>query len=180
MLRVWLERPWYLSGEDELLGVILTGENGIFGSSDLRRQYTSLWGKDPIRNSGELTAPVPRPRDFAGDGLVVRDRLTLAEFGQPGRHPGVTVVGHPVQFSNDRNLWYADIDVDPGEASWPFLRLALARFQPWSVDGAELSPVAIVDFVQLTNDRTASVVRPDAYTVAVTVSGISDRLSAPA
>jgi hypothetical protein len=143
-LRVWLERPWHVSGQDEMLGVLLTGEDGIFGASDLRRQYTSLWGKDPIRRSGELTAPVPRPRDFHGDGLLVRDRLTLAEFGQtpPGRHPGVTVVGHPVQYSNDRDLWYSDIDVDPGEASWPFLRLAFAIFQPWSVESAELSPVA--------------------------------------
>lgn len=176
-LRVWLRRPWYASGDGELLGVVLTGADGIMGDKDLRRQYTSLWGKDPIRRTGELPAPVPRPRDFRGDGLVVRDRLTLAEFG---RGPGVTVVGHPVAYSAERDLWYADLDIDPGEASWPFLRLALVRFQPWSVPGAELSPVTVVDFVQLTNDRTASVVRPDADTVSVTVSGIADRTRAAA
>jgi len=77
-------------------------------------------------------------------------------------------------------MWFADIDVDPGEAAWPFLRLALTRFQPWSVVGAELSPVAIVDFVHVLNERTASVVRPDEDSVTVTVSGIADRRVAPA
>ncbi|MBP1823104.1 hypothetical protein [Mycobacterium sp. OAE908] len=181
-LRVWLARPWYISGEDEMLGVIVSGEDGVLRSTDMRRQHISVWGKDPIRPTGELTAPLPRPRDFRGDGLLVRDRLTLAELGQtpPGRHPGVTVVGHPVTYSPERDMWFADIDVDPGEAAWPFLRLALTRFQPWSVEGAELSPVAIVDFVQILNARTASLTRPDENTIAVTVSGISDRLPAAA
>jgi hypothetical protein len=181
-LRVWLTRPWFISGEDEMLGVVVSGEDGLLRNADLRRQHVSVWGKDPIRGSGELTAPLPRPRDFRGDGLVVRDRVTLAEFGQtpPGRHPGGTVVGHPVTYSPERDMWFADIDVDPGEAAWPFLRLALARFQPYAVVGAELSPVAIVDFVQILNDRTASVTRPDEQTVGITVSGIADRLAAPA
>jgi hypothetical protein len=181
-LRVWLARPWYISGEDEMLGVIVSGQDGVLRHTDLRRQHVSVWGKDPIRPTGELTAPLPRPRDFRGDGLLVRDRLTLAEFGQtpPGRHPGVTVVGHPVTYSPERDMWFADIDVDPGEAAWPFLRLALTRFQPWSVEGAELSPVAIVDFVQILNARTASLTRPDEHTISVTVSGICDRLPAAA
>lgn len=181
-LRVWLTRPWFISGEDEMLGVVVSGEDGLLRTRDLRRQYVSVWGKDPIRATGELTAPLPRPRDFRGEGLLVRDRLTLAEFGQtpPGHHPGVTVVGHPVTYSPERDMWFADIDVDPGEAAWPFLRLALTRFQPWSVAGAELSPVAIVDFVQILNARTASLTRPDEHTVGVTVSGISDRLPAAA
>jgi hypothetical protein len=181
-LRVWLNRPWYASGEDEMLGVVVSGEDGVLRSSDLRRQHVSVWGKDPIRRTGELTAPLPRPRDFHGDGLVVRDRLTLAEFGQtpPGRHPGVTVVGHPVTYSPERELWFADIELDPGEASWPFIRLALVRFQPWAVEGAALSPVAVVDFIHILNSRTASVSRPDEGTISVTVSGISDYLTAAA
>lgn len=86
------------------------------------------------------------------------DRLTLGELGDT--HPGVTVGGHPVRYSLGRDLWYADLDVDPGEAYWPFLRLGLSRFQRWSVDGAHLSHAVVLDFVQLTNDRTASVTLP--------------------
>ena len=181
-LRVWLERPWFVSGEDEMLGVVVSGEDSFLRTRDLRRQHVSVWGKDPIRLTGDLPAAMPRPRDFRGEGLVIRDRLTLAEFGQtpPGRHPGVSVVGHPVTYSPERDLWYADIDVDPGEAAWPFLRLALTRFQPYAVTGAELSPVTPVDFVHLLNDRTATVRRPDDDMVAVTLAGIADRRLAPA
>lgn len=180
-LRVWLERPWFVSGEDEMLGVVVSGEDSYLRARDLRRQHVTVWGKDPIRLTGDLPAAMPRPRDFRGEGLVIRDRLTLAEFGQtpPGRHPGVSVVGHPVAYSPERDLWYADIDVDPGEAAWPFLRLALTRFQPYAVTGAELSPVTPVDFIHLLNDRTATVRRPDDDTVAITLAGIADRRLAP-
>ncbi len=176
-LRVWLDRPWYASGEDEMLGVVLSGADGLLRGTDVRRQHVSLWGKDPIRSSGDLAAPVPRPRDFAGEGLLRRDRLTLAETD--ATHPGVSVVGHPVTYSSQRDLWFADLEIEPGEAFWPFMRLALSRFQPWSVSTAELSQVVVADFVQLTNQRTATVTRPDAGTVRVTVTGITERRWAP-
>lgn len=51
-LRVWLERPWYVSGEGEMLGVLLSGADGVFATGDARRQYVSLWGRDPIRVAG--------------------------------------------------------------------------------------------------------------------------------
>jgi hypothetical protein len=171
-LRIWLERPWYTSGEDEQLGVVFSGADAIVGNADLRRHYVTLWGKDPIRTGGELPSATPRPRDFSGAGLLEMDRLTLAETDN--RHPGVTVLGHPVHYSPDRDKWYADLTIDPGEAFWPFLRLGLSRFQPYSVPDAHLSPVAVVDFVQLTNRRTAAITRPDTTTVTVTVTGIEE------
>jgi hypothetical protein len=176
-LRVWLERPWYPSGEDEMLGVVLSGADGIVAAEDLRRHYVSLWGKDPIRVNGELASAVPRPRDFAGTGLLQMDRLTLDETDS--KHPGVTVVGHPLKYSPARDKWYADLEIDPGEAYWPFLRLGLTRFQPWSVTDAHLSKVVVVDFVHLTNRRTAAVTRPDPAIARVTVSGIEEWRYAP-
>lgn len=172
-LRVWLERPWYPSGEGEMLGVVLSGADAIVGDEDLRRQHVSLWGKDPIRLNGELAAALPRPRDFSGEGLLQMDRLTIAETGSS--HPGVTVMGHPVRYSTKRDKWYADLRVDPGEAYWPFLRLALSRFQPWSVPNGHLSRVVVVDFVQLLNQRTAAISRPDEDVVRVSVTGIEER-----
>ena len=38
----------------------------------------------------------------------------------------------------------------------PFVRLALARYQPRSIDGVELSEVVLADFAQLTPDRSAA------------------------
>ena len=47
--------------------------------------------------------------------------------------------------------------MDPGASYCPFVRLALARYQPNSVTGAELSRIVLCDFAQLLPDRTLNV-----------------------
>jgi hypothetical protein len=39
--------------------------------------------------------------------------------------------------------------MDPGNAYFPFVRLALARFQPDSIPDAHLSRVILAEFIQL-------------------------------
>ena len=81
----------------------------------------------------------------------------------------VSVVGYPVAFDADRQLRFADIRIDAGAAYWPFVRLALARFQPKSVDGAHLSPIVRADFIQLPPDRVAEIaVNPASVHLKVT------------
>jgi hypothetical protein len=82
----------------------------------------------------------------------------------------VTVAGYAPSFDAERNLWYADLRVDTGDAYWPFVRLALARYQPKSVADAHLSRVVQTDFVQVPPRREAeiSIAEP---TVHVKVSG---------
>jgi len=68
----------------------------------------------------------------------------------------VDVAGHEVAFDAARGLWYCDV-VFPDLASYePFVRLALARYQPSSIAGVELSHVVLTDFAQLTPTRSAS------------------------
>jgi len=57
----------------------------------------------------------------------------------------------------------------------PFIRLALARYQPHSVPGAELSRVVLADFAQLTPDRSVVVTREpfDVRTLRVVVAGLA-------
>ena len=86
----------------------------------------------------------------------------------------ITVCIFDVKPDASRQLWYCDIDMDPGTAYFPFVRLALARYQVNSISGAHLSPVVLADFAQLVPDRTASVV-PDTQNpnqVLVTVAGV--------
>jgi hypothetical protein len=83
----------------------------------------------------------------------------------------VAVAAHEVHYDPERELWYCDVEIDAGPAYFPFVRLGLARYQPDSIGGAHLSPVVVADFVQLTADRTASLV-VQAGTATVTVSGI--------
>jgi hypothetical protein len=69
---------------------------------------------------------------------------------------------------------FADIVVAAPDTYMPFLRLALARYQPFSIPDVELSPPVLADIAQLAPDRTAVLVsdpsRPGIY--ALSVSGI--------
>ena len=59
-----------------------------------------------------------------------------------------------MQYDATRDLWYADIQVAaPGGGElgsyMPFIRFALARYQPHSIDGAHLSKIVTVDYAQI-------------------------------
>jgi hypothetical protein len=72
----------------------------------------------------------------------------------PSSNALVTVAPHDVTYDPDRRLWFCDIEINSGAAYWPFVRLALARYQPCSTDGAHLSEVVLADVMQLAADRS--------------------------
>lgn len=175
-LRVYLDRPWYSSGDGELLGVVLrAGGAGLASENDPMKHVITTWGQDVIRLSKAPPANVggqgPATADFVGFKQIGA-KLTLDEQPPPSQSAGwtqVDVVGYSVQFDEERKLWYADILVNPGQSYFPFIRLALARFQPDSVAGAELSRVVLCDIMQLLPDRTFSVnASADGKTLQVT------------
>jgi hypothetical protein len=151
-LRVYLNRPWYSSGQGELLGVVLWREGQPFPDDDAFEQYKlffTQWGLDPIWQSNSLDY-VPYYWDFSAATFTATS-LTLEETSLL-----VDVAGHEVAFDAARGLWYCDV-VFPDLASYePFVRLALARYQPSSIAGVELSHVVLTDFAQLTPTRSAS------------------------
>lgn len=217
-LRIYLERPWFSSGDGELLGVLLAGAPGsapvamtsaapagitratgartaaagqAVRTTQLRTQaapkvkaaaagllappvpeaqkpYVTLWGADPLWRAGALATPeYPLAADF---DLAVEVQSGLAAPDLPGV-AGFTAVGHKVEYDEERALWFCDVAIDPHDAYVPFVRLALARFQPISVPGAHLSKIVTADFIQLAPDRTVSVTfnrsNPKELTVAV-------------
>jgi hypothetical protein len=118
--------------------------------------YVTTWGSDPVWRSAN---PTESPSAFGFPAHVsFGANLTLQEL--PSGYQ-VAVAGHAVQYREDRQLWFCDVDVDMGDAYFPFVRLALARYQPKSVDDAHLSRVVMTDFIQLTPDRTASMTMED-------------------
>jgi hypothetical protein len=175
-VRIYLERPWYSSGEGELLGVLLAPGGVDVGIENI----VSQWGQDPVWR----TTPQVRAMAFELDDLMhvtglddrpeaarpVTQPVTLPYEGVPGR-PNVTILGYRPEFNYERGLWYVDVAIDPGDRIWPFVRLAVARYQPESLPGCELSPPVKCDFQQLLPERTASVSRTDIRHVRVVVSG---------
>ena len=185
-VRIYLERPWFSSGNGELLGVLLArGGDDNFGPPAEDQSgfpFVSKWGADPIWMSADVA-----PRAIS---LLQLDSLLhsagLDDRGLPGRPvtpaaqlplgtlpglPIVTVVGYEPQYNAARELWYVDIALDPNEHFWPFLRLAVCRYQPESIVGCHLSAPVRCDFVQVPPERLASVSRTDDRHVRVVVSG---------
>ncbi len=143
-----MERPWFLTGDDEKLGVVLWPDPA--GGFENYQKYVSLMGQDPIHSSNPPLA-VLRQEHFPNRSAFSRDNLLLREL--PGTN--VNVAAFDVQYNEERGLWYADLFFDPQMSTsyYPFVRLALARYQPYSVQDVELSPVVLADFIQLAPDR---------------------------
>lgn len=171
-LRVYLERPWYSSGDEEKLGVILREFPNV-PANDPLKPFVTQWGMDPIWSSA-LPTSFPRATDFKL-ATAVQAGLSLDELPLPNVTVGA--IGHDVEYDPDRKLWFCDIEIDTGDSYFPFVRMGLARFQPNSLPGAHLSRVVLADFAQLTPDRAASVRFESPNSLSVTVSGFCYRKS---
>lgn len=196
-VRVYLSRPWFSSGDGELLGVLVAhGPRVTYDKIDpderswlagevvpelpeaLRRCATG-WGSDPIW-AGATTWPTPSLHHFPGK-VAQRQDLELEELPSPSKSPwSLAVAGHEVAFDASRGLWFCDLELDTGDAYFPFVRLALCRFQPRSVDGVEVSRVVLADFIQLAPERLAWIGSDpnDRAIVRLSLSGPANRGSA--
>lgn len=174
-LRVYLDRPWYATGDGELLGVVLAkgGEALVEGS-------VSQWGGDPVwfQQGPASRAALPLvdllhlwgldDRPAPGRPVGRPADLPLVDVGG---QPTARVLGYQPEFSVSRNLWFVDVAFDPGTAFWPFVRLAVARYQPSSLPGLHLGPVSVCDFAQLAPERAATLTRPDDAHARVILTG---------
>jgi hypothetical protein len=176
-LRVYLERPWFSSGEGEMLGVALYVLDGKPIDNEAWKSLVTQWGGDPIWKTDALFLTVPQLSNFAGH-TALEEGVSL-EAPAPGR---VHVVGYPVAFDEISQLWYADLTINTNSLTYaPFVRLALARYQPHAIPDAKLSRVVTADFAQLTPSRAATVT-VDPYhprRLRVTVSGVAPTGPAP-
>ena len=147
-LRVYLDRPWFATGEGELLGIVLQRPGGPQLPDNLRSRY----GVDAIwRAANEHRAENLEPQHFAN--VVESRKVSLAEDS------GLTAVvaGFRPAWDSERKLWFCDIGLDVEALPWnywPFVWLAFVRFQPESLPDAMISKVALGEFGQVAPDRT--------------------------
>lgn len=197
-LRVYLDRPWNVSGYGEMLAVVLPPA----GSSEPPdtapkghpyKNYVTQWGNDPIwltpfvagiapvRSNFPLARTAPDedgtwlPMDAPFDERLQRPGpFTVTGLLPPGVSsaspaPLLEVAPHDVQYDGERRLWFCDIEVRT-TAYAPFIRLALARYQPIALTGAHLSTIVLADIMPLAADRWVNVTRtanPQARQVAL-------------
>jgi hypothetical protein len=199
-LRIYLDRPWYGSGDGELLGVIVWPSQtqalpgavrpevnlspamqkargkakqptpvtsiaalatGPLEVPDALKHLVTQWGMDPIWQANPLPQDLPQLENFK-NVVKTGTGLTLEEMaGKPEPSPGfyrVSVAGYKPEYDQERRLWYCDIEIAFGASYFPFIRMALARYQPISVEDAFLSQVVLADYAQLTPYRYATVI----------------------
>jgi hypothetical protein len=166
VLRVYLGRPWFASGIGELLGVVVASPPpGLVLPAGLQ-PFVSGFGSDPVFATGPVgTATVT---DFP---LATHKGTALRLEEQSGTVGWVDVAGHEVAWDEERRLWFADVSVGAGQSCFPFVKLALVRYQPGSLSGVELSRVVQADFIQLTPNRSMGLTYPSASEVNVEVLG---------
>jgi hypothetical protein len=155
-LRIYVERPWYSSGDGELVGLLVRPPNvaPTGDAADTLSKFVSEWAMDPLWSAAK-TAPLAladllNPTKTTA-GLPAAQRPNLAEL--PAQR--VDVAGFKPDYDPSRQLWFADVAMRVEHEYFPFVRLALARYQPISVAGAHLSPAVLSDFVQVVPHRTA-------------------------
>ncbi|WP_310724331.1 hypothetical protein [Streptomyces sp. N2A] len=171
-IRVYLDRPWYSSGDGELLGVVL-GEPPGGDPKSVRDAWVTLMGRDPTHRSAPVVAPTPEI--FTNAVAQTPKPITLDVPSTPLQ---VRVIGFTPQFEeavpkpgddpDTVGRWFCDLDLDTGDTCLPFVRLALVRYQPHSVSGAEISKVVLADLVRTLPDRELRVTLGDPLSVSVT------------
>ena len=198
-VRIYLHRPWNSSGDGELLAVLLAvGADDTTGypkpkdpaAKNEGFAFVSQWGSDPLWNApGVAARPVTLAElddalsltgvdDRVEPGRPVSPVVTLPlpvsgeGFENAPQTVPVVVAGYRPQYSPSRRLWYVDVAFDARATFWPFVRLAVARYQPESVVGTHLSMPVRLDQVQLTPSRTLSVSRTDDRHARVVVTGL--------
>ena len=157
-LRVFLKRPWFSTGDDEMLGIILPPTPPKTATlATIAQGYTGYythWGIDPLHNSTQPDLLSPAPHDFRMNPTFDEN----VQYPDKG-NTRANVVAYPVLFDEQRQQWFCDLAINPKNMYFPFVKLAIARYQPHSVHKGDadchLSPVVMADMMQLMPDRTS-------------------------
>ncbi len=177
-IRVYLKRPWYSSGDEEKIAVILPPKGAEPLRNPVLKKYCTVWGKDPVFVAPDLNNsnyPQVDHFPFAAD----YDNVKLAE-----EDVTVAVAAYKVMFDAEKQLHYADIPVNTGFAYFPFIKFSLARYQRHSVrkDGKDccLSNIVVTDWMQVVAGRVTSLQQESQKNIfSVALKGVAPFSSNP-
>lgn len=172
-LRVYLRRPWYSSGEGEKLAVVLA--LNVSDKMSSGGATVTTWGTDPTK----MSAPLPGSGVDLSFQEIFQNSSVEGDMGLSTvehKEARVSVAAYDVKYDQERQLYYADIKLVPVASYFPFVRLALARYQRNSVRKSELdcclSPIVQADYIQIPPPRLASIeTAADNNVLTVALSG---------
>lgn len=171
-LRVWLERPWLTTGENELLGVVVHAAPPPADAQIFTRlqDLVSRWGDDPLELRLDAAPTNLTAAHFNGEQHVRKLAIPQAGETADGKKAQADVLGFPVELDKARGLWFADVLLTIDEP-WPFVRLGVVRYQPESRLGKEISTVVMTDFAQLPPQRKVEFTKVGQFGVRARVIG---------
>jgi len=171
-MRVYLDRPWYQSGEGELLGVVVEAHDRLPDAVGSRYGLDATWS---FTSSRPLRTEPLKPMHFLNRVRV--EKVTLAED-----RLCAYAVGFRPEWDAQRKLWFCDIVLDVEALPWnywPFVRLAFVRFQPESLAEAMVSRVVLGEFTQVAPERRLSLTWQGNRHVLVTLRGRGPAVTRP-
>ena len=176
-LRIFLARNWFSSGSGEQLALVFAPTRATDVKPPLD-QYISLWGADPLwepigldnapydRLATGLPIMPPRPilDDVKNAENAIPSLLTPLRIVPPDSQKKVeleevelALATYTPRLDQQKNLWFVDVDLE-APTYFSFLRLGLARYQPYAEEGRHLSVLVPAVISQLVPDCTVSVV----------------------
>jgi len=148
VVRVYLKRPWNLTGDGEALAVLVERSPGPVSNA------TRL-GRDPIVTGASALPPV-------SVGALTNAYATVENYD--GVHD---LAMHTVVYDEASGRWFADIAVDT-DVYRPFLQLVIARYQADSIPGRHLGPPVTLEPSRLGVSRSVTLTQTgDGYDVVV-------------
>lgn len=158
-LRIFIKRPWFSSGADEKLAVLIPSKKDTFTimgrATPYSQDYTN-WGIDPLLFAAKPSGNSPDIQNFRHSPEIDEDLAYPDDSNKKA-----TAVVYPVHFDVERQLWYCDIALNAQQIYFPFIKLVLARYQKHSVRKNNtdvcLSPSVVSDMIQLVPERKSTV-----------------------
>ncbi|KAA0588404.1 hypothetical protein J2848_007002 [Azospirillum lipoferum] len=136
-VRIRMPRPWFSSGEDELLGVVVAlDEDKLSPSPVPPDRVVSRWGSDPIwqKMPGELHLRGTRNFDLERcrhrHRVIPKYDLPVGPPNEPTkRTQRTTLILFEPHFDVDRQEWYVDVPLRESVSATPFVQFVLVRYQ---------------------------------------------------
>lgn len=144
--RVYLERPWYVSGANEKLAIILASwpnhhdnpkwferrktiddfDNDLGEISDI----ATRWGGDPTELSGQLSDLIT-PEHFANAEEHVPSLKLKMSSDENGadKFETVSAVLYTPELEAETGRWFCDIEIHSDAHARPFVKFCFARYQ---------------------------------------------------
>ncbi len=198
--RIYLERPWFVTGEGEKLAVILAPWPGHPKHSywferrkktedldspafDLLESTVTRWGADPTEQSGTLSSLIMPQHLSNAEEILYDQNLPVEINGSKVTTKKVTVALFSPKLEATTGRWYCDINIRSDQSARPFVRFGVARYQANTIsfpkkdpnrDLRMSTPVGNI-WSQVRPDREIQVERRRAESnenFAITVSGL--------